>query len=110
MLPLRSILIPLTLATAALAACSDSSADPDARSTAPCGGCGADEICTETFGGGCNRITAICRPKTATCTSASCTGACEVALCPNGGTDAGFYTCASSCPNESAGAFHCYGP
>lgn len=79
--------------------------DPEPEPIDPCIACTTDEICVQSFDGGCTGF-ASCVPRAPECPDDTCTPDCEAAYC-NSPTQ-----CQNSvpCGTESPLAFHCYGP
>jgi len=93
----------------------DTAADaaaPDADVSA-CARCTANEICVAGYDGICTVLGVSCRPKTASCATATCSLDCNRHLCGAGGDGGVSLSCATThCAGKApvAGAFGCYGP
>lgn len=88
--------------------CGDCDAPIDANDF--CRRCDVDEICVQTFNGTCGQIGLACEPRNAACVGNACTPGCMQWQC-NDGQDPPFFRCdVGGCPDEVAGALHCYGP
>lgn len=97
------------------AAADASAADAGAAETgsSACAKCAANEICVAGYDGTCIVLGVSCRPKTTSCTSATCSPDCNRYLCGAGGDGAVPLSCATThCAGKTpvAGAFGCYGP
>ena len=86
-----------------LAACAE---DDPATVDPRCAACTADQLCVQFLDGPCGTAAVTCVAKATGCETGTCSAACDTAYCGSGAS-----TCsAPSCPDDIAGAYHCYGP
>ncbi len=73
----------------------------------PCAACRPDEVCVQSFDGGCSGGRPLCKPLTSECPEARCDEACDLALC---GREPASCVYTDGCPGTLSDAFICYGP
>ena len=75
-----------------------------------CSACGPTQICVQFWNGTCGDGHIECQDRGPGCTGNACSADCQFWHC--GAADAGtVYQCGvASCPGDTPGALHCYGP